>query len=252
MAMIPSVRSPSRDDREELESTLRLRAEGAVILWREVDQIVEQIKEHQRISQQRGQGRERARINTYLRTLSKQLGNLDNHLADLDPSTTQVIRRLLGGRLAELLSHRGFAELLNEPMSYDVSSHVLESREATARAGPARAIESELESYRANVSTRFAPDILKRLLRALRQPVLHFLEIERANRGGARPKIYRNHVIARLAPVYERLWHKAPVSTPEGKFVLLCELVLGAIGLDTAGADTAVARILKNSKSESS
>jgi hypothetical protein len=163
----------------------------------------------------------------------------------MDPSTMQVIRRLLGGRLAELLSHRGFAELLHESMSYDVSSHVLTSREATSRAGPARAIETELESYRANVSARSAPDLLKRLLRALRQPIQHFLEIERGNRGGAPPNIYRNHVIARLAPVYERLWHKAPVSTPDGKFVLLCELVLGAIGLDTGGTDTAVARILR-------
>lgn len=245
MAMTPTVRSPSQHDREELESTLRLWAEAAAIVWREVDQIVEEIAGHQRLSQQRAQGRNRPQINKYLRAVSKQLDILDKQLAELDPSTTQVIRRLLGVRLAELLSHRGFAELLDEPMSYHVSSHVLKSREATSRDGPARAIETELQSYRANVSARSAPDLLKRLLRALRQPVMHFLEIERGNRGGAPSKIYRNYVIGRLAPVYEDLWHKAPVSTPEGKFVLLCELVLGAIGLDTEGTDTAVARILK-------
>lgn len=243
--MTLTVRSPSQEDREELESTLRLRAEAAAILWREVDRIVEEITGHQRLIQQKAQGRDRRQINTYLRALSKQLENLDKQLAELDPSTTLVIGRLLGGRLAELLSHRGFAELLDEPMSYHVSSHILTSREATSRAGPAHAIETELQSYRANVSARFAPDLLKRLLRALRQPFLHFLEIERGNRGGAPSKIYRNHVIARLAQVYEDLWHKAPVSTPEGKFVLLCELVLGAIVLETEGTDTAVARILK-------
>ena len=140
------------------------------------------------MSQPRALDRDRQQINKYLGAISKQLENLDEQLAELDPSTTQVIRRLLGGRLAELLSHRGFAELLDEPMSYDISSHVLTSREATARAGPARAIETELESYRANVSARSAPDLLKRLLRALRQPVQHFLEIERGNRGGAPPQ----------------------------------------------------------------
>ena len=245
MAWIPAVRSPSQDDREELESTLRLRAEAAAILWREVDQIVEEITGHQRLSQQKAQGRDRRQINEYLVALSKQFEKLDKKLADLDPSTTQVICRLLGGPLAELLSHRGFAELLDMPMSYQVSGRVLTSREATSRDGPARAIETELQSYRANVSARAAPDLLKRLLRALRQPILHFLEIERGNRGGAPSKIYRNYVIGRLAPVYKDLWHKAPVSTPEGKFVLLCELVLGALGLDTEGTDKAVARILK-------
>src|SRR5512139_2738771 len=114
MTTIPTVHSPSQSDREEVESTLRLRAEAAAILWREVDQIVEEITGHQRLSEQRIQGRDRPRINTYLRTLSKQLENLDDHLADLDPSTTQVIRRLLGTRLAELVSHRGFAELLKQ------------------------------------------------------------------------------------------------------------------------------------------
>jgi hypothetical protein len=245
MAMTPTVHSPSQKDRDEINSTLRLRADAAAVLWREVDQIVEEITRHQRVSEQKTQGRDRSQINKYLRALSKQLENLDKHLADLDPSTAQFTRRLLGGRLAELLSHRAFAELLDEPMSYQVSSHVLRSREATSHNGLARAIETELQSYRANVSARAAPDLLKRLLRALREPVLHFLEIERGNRGGAPAKIYRNHVIDRLAPVYERLWHKAPVSTPEGKFVLLCELVLQAIGLDTEGTDKAVARILK-------
>jgi len=245
MAQIPIVRGPSPEDREELGLTLRLPTEAAAILWREVDQIVEEITGHQRLSQQRAQGRDRRQINKYLGALSKQLGNLDQHLADLDPSTTQVIRRLLSGPLAELLSHRGFAELLDEPMSYYISSHVLSSRKATSRDGQARAIESELQSYRGNVAARSAPDLLKRLLRALRQPVLHFLEIERGNRGGAPAKIYRNYVIARLAPVYERLWHKTPTSTPEGDFVSLCELVLDAIGLDTEGTDKAVARVLK-------
>jgi hypothetical protein len=243
--MILTVRNPSQEDRDELESTLRLRAGAAAILWREVNQIVEEITRYQHMSEQRTQGRDRPQINKYLRALSKQFESLDKHLTDLDPSTAQAIRRLLGGRLAELLSHRGFAELLDEPMSYHVSSHVLTSREATSRDGPARAIETELQSCRANVAARSAPDLLKRLLCALRQPVLHFLEIERGNRGGAPSKIYRNYVIGQLAPVYEDLWHKAPVSTPEGKFVLLCELVLGAIGLDTEGTDKAVARILK-------
>jgi hypothetical protein len=223
-----------------------------VILWREVDQIVQEIAGHQRMGEQKALSRDRGQINKYLRGLSKDLENLDKHLADVDPSTTQIIRRLLSGRLAELLSHRGFAELLDEPVSYQISSHVLTSREAVSREGPARAIETELQSYRASVAARSAPDLLKGLLRALRQPVLHFLEIERGNRGGAPFKIYRNHVIARLAPVYERLWHETPVSTPEGKFVLLCELVLGAIGLDTTGIDSAVARIhRKLYKSES-
>lgn len=129
-------------------------------------------------------------------------------------------------------------------MSYEVSRRVLNSREATSRAGPAAAIETELQSYRANVAARSAPELLKTLLHALRQPVLRFLEIERTNRGGAPSMIYRNYVVTRLAPVYERLWRKRPTPTPEGQFVLLCELVLGAIGLDTEGTDKAVGRIL--------
>jgi hypothetical protein len=40
-----------------------------------------------------------------------------------------------------------------------------------------------------------------------------------------------------------------PKSTPGGPFVLLCELVLTAVGMDSTGVEQAAARALKRFKS---
>src|SRR5262249_47389147 len=131
MVQIPQVHGASREDRAEIAYTLRRTTEATADLWREVDQIVEEIQEHQRLTYERVQGRERQQINKFLGTVSRQVGKLGQHLADLDPNTARVIRQLLGERLAELLSHRGFAELLDEPMSYEISRRAQMSREWT-------------------------------------------------------------------------------------------------------------------------
>ena len=184
MADAHEVRNPSSEDRREIEATLRLSGAAATLLWTEVDRVVDEIQEHKHMSQQRAQGRNRQKTNGYLGTLSKQLDKLNKHLTKLDPNTAPILRRLLSGPLGELISHRGFAMLLNVSLSYDVSSHTQNSREWTSRGGPGRAIEAELASRRTAVAADHTPELLDNLFIELRRPILRHLEIERSNRGG--------------------------------------------------------------------
>jgi hypothetical protein len=87
-------------------------------------------------------------------------------------------------------------------------------------------------------------------VRALNRPLIRFLDIERQNKGGAPAKLYRNYAVEQLVPVYQAIYGIPPTPTPGGQFVLLCELIITAIGLDTDGLDPAVARILRRLKAE--
>ena len=98
------------------------------MLWGEVARIVEEVQEHLRVTLHEAQGWDRRRINKRLGDVAKRLDELDRLLADPDPNFRQVILRLFRVPLGELLSHRGFGDLLKEPMSYHLSRSVENSR----------------------------------------------------------------------------------------------------------------------------
>lgn len=90
--------------------------------------------------------------------------------------------------------------------------------------------------------------MLSGLIHQLDRPLRVLLDLERRNRGGSPGKLYRNHAIQELIPAYERMFAERPTSTPGGCFVLLCELVLNGIGLETDGVEQAVQRALRYMK----
>jgi hypothetical protein len=241
------IHQPSRNDQQEIDKTLRLDTEASKFLWDVVQRLVNDIEQHASMQAERSQGKNRHQQLAYIRKISRSLTELMNNLANGDANTDRIIRSQLGTTLGELLSHRGFEQLIRTSPSYEISIHC--TRESSMREGPYRAFEEEMIQRRISIARRRAPDLLLELVRNLNDPLVRFLEIERQNRGGAPGRPYRNYVISELAPTYERVWGKSPTSTPRGRFATMCELILDAIGLETDGTDKAVARILSRNKS---
>jgi hypothetical protein len=242
------VHEPNAEDRSEIERIYSLDGPRSKLLWDSVHQIVREIQEHAATMEYRAKGRNRQQVNAYIRRLNRLLQQLNDHLLECDQNADSVIRRLLGNRLGVLLSHAAVANLTGITPTRELSVHIWDSLEERPRSEIYPALDKELASTRSLVTAQRATKTLRGLILVLSAPLGEFLELERQVRGGKPAKRYRNHVIARLAPVYRQLWEKQPTSSPEGKFVQLCEHLIDLIGLDTDGTDQAVVRILKRLK----
>jgi len=240
---------PDPVHRSEVDRNLGLDADASELLWQRVSRVVDEIKRHTAAVAEMAQGRNRRERLRYIQTLSSLLSKLEAHLADRDPNTDTVLRRHLGETLGELLSHRGFEQLIKTSPGYRVSSRFPSAREDVLRDdGLYKAYEQEMLGRRVNLGQQRAPGLLTALVGTLNGPLTRLLAIERENEGGAPGKIYRNYVIQQLVPTYEQIHGKPPTSTPSGGFMTMCELVLNAIGLEIEGLDQAAARILARSK----
>ena len=92
--------------------------------------------------------------------------------------------------------------------------------------------------------SRVSRMMLAALLRELNDPLIEHLGPTAQSAGGSPGKRYRNMAITRLAIWFEDLYGERPTPTPSGRFAQFCELILVAIGLDTEGLESAIARQL--------
>ena len=242
------IHQPSASDWDEIIASLRLPAEATTVLRRLVDQIVANIQNHEELSETIKRGRNRRQQLAHIRRLLRLFTQLEDVLDDRDLNTDRIIRQLLASELGELISLRGISRLADMQISSSVSDRVLRSRAATRRGGPYEAIEDEIEQRRRAVAEDIAPKLMLELVRALNANLARFLQFQRTNKGGRPGLLYRNYVIEKLIPFYRDVCGKEPTTTPEGKFVLLCELIVTAIGLDGTGIERAVERRLAASK----
>ena len=94
--------------------------------------------------------------------------------------------------------------------------------------------------------TIYGQQLVDSVLAAISKPVSSQLELERANRGGRKPDLYRNYLIQELGRSCPAILGRNATTTKSGRFVMLCEWVIDAVGYDSTGVDKAVPRILKN------
>jgi len=120
---------PNAEDRQEVDRTLCLDADASKLLWQRVSQLVGEITQHTVMLAEMAQGRTRKERLRYLRILSRLLGKLEAQFADRDPNTDTILRRQLGETLGELLSHRGFEQLIQTSPGYRVSHRFPSARE---------------------------------------------------------------------------------------------------------------------------
>jgi hypothetical protein len=235
---------PDDEAEANIVAHLRLDRRQAALLWRAVERIADQIRRHGAWREQPNVGSRQGALRC-LRRMSRQLRAVCELLEGADETTDAFVRSACADVLGRLLSNTAMREVRGRP--FDLGSDPSELVASARLSGEDidRFVERESVFRRTRIARREARGLVLGLLQAIDESIGALLAIERQNRGGSPGKLYRNHAVQELAPVYRALWNEAPTSTPGGRFVLLCELVLDALGLETDGLDAAVSRLLR-------
>ena len=165
-------------------------------------------------------------------------------LADIlaqDPAATlnELVPKELGSSLSTQAFERAGVAVVDR-LSVDIDR----SRAAQERTGPYPAFEDEAMQLRTLHARKLGAKVLEEMLRRLTGKVEAYLALERQDKGGRPPDIYRRYVISRLAVIFPQLYGKEPKSTVTGPFVRLCQFVMETLGLPVDGLETAVQRQL--------
>jgi hypothetical protein len=179
---------PNDEDRLDVDQHLSLDASASELLWRRVAQLVTDINRHEVFQAEMAQGRNRKERLRYIKTLSSLLAKLEIHLVDRDPNTDSVLRKELGETLGELLSHRGFEQLIQSSPGYEIDHSRFPSlrEDLSGDHGSYQAYEQEMLPRRINLAQKRTPQLLVKLAQTLNEPLARLLEIERQNEGGRR------------------------------------------------------------------
>ena len=89
-----------------------------------------------------------------------------------------------------------------------------------------------------------ASDLLADFLRGARIRIDDVLAVEKSRTAVGNPgRSYRNHLVARLLTAYPDIFGEPPTTTPGGRLLQLCELIVEHLGEDTDGLEFAVRRV---------
>jgi hypothetical protein len=180
----------------------------------------------------------------FFKRLSGALDRVATCLADNNANTDRLLRDLLAEPLSVLLDHRAFVRLIGADLEFGLDELHSDERVMNERDGPMGSVWAELASRKHDAARSQPSHLLHRLFEVLNQPIRSYLDVERQNKGGAPGQPERKHVIERLVPIFSKLTGNEPTSTPNGAFMVLCELVLNGLGFETDGLEKAVQRIL--------
>lgn len=182
-----------------------------------------------------------------LKRLVKISGKL-GQLMDLLETAPPESRRQLNGLLASLVGINFSIEAFEHigiAVDTSVSFRSLESREASSRGGPYRAMEIEVASARQKAGVSGADCALALVLSRVKQRIDMHVSLLRQSKGGHPLNFYRSYAIHELADAFQVHMRRRPTPTAGGKFLQLCEQVFPLLGVDTEGLDGAVERELR-------
>jgi len=186
-------------------------------------------------------GRDRTGQLDVLAKLVKSLNQCDR-LLRTDTGTSRLLRRALRVSLGENLDIHGLAKLFPEDsLPTAPTGRQLLTREATSRSGDVD------RSWSRPITDDFlrthADEAMRRLLSQLRREVeLAWKALKSA--PVPRGNIPRQIALSYLANIYQKVQSREPAASKGGPFVRFCEGSLAAIGIDTAGLESAIDRLL--------
>jgi hypothetical protein len=216
-------RSPSAEDRAAIKAEFKLEDAQEARLWKVVDRVIEECTGDASFKRTAPGRKDRVKA---LRDLQRDVGRLKKTFERSAP--------VLHG----LLLRTTYADLDGLFTSYEVSGGMRPPMRP-----PMRPLQKGgMHSSR----TIYGPQLVDSVLAAISKPVSSQLELERANRGGRKPDLYRNYLIQELGRSCPAILGRNATTTKSGRFVMLCEWVIDAVGYDSTGVDKAVPRILKN------
>jgi hypothetical protein len=183
-----------------------------------------------------------------LRALEQSFSKLVSALEVTGPLLQSQVRLLLADEVGASLSDHSF-NCVRRPRS-DLSLRTVARPEGLRAQQLYEALEDEAARYRRSTAEDAAEIVLAAFARRCAARILNYLERERLHRGGNPGRIYRNHVLIRLAASFHHVFATTPTTTVDGPFELLAADVLPLFDLDTDGLDQAIKRCLRHLKAQ--
>jgi len=90
--------------------------------------------------------------------------------------------------------------------------------------------------------------ILAHFIDQVYMPLEKWVALDKLNKGGRPPKLYRQFMIQKLAERSSWIVGRQATTTPKGKFAELCIAVLPACGFDSEGIEKAIEGVLGKMK----
>jgi len=179
-----------------------------------------------------------------LDVLAELVNNLNkcDRLLRTDTGTSRLLRRALRVSLGEHLNIRGLAKLFPEDsLPAAPSGRQLLTRKATSRSGDVG------QSWSRGITDDFlrsrSDEAMRRLLSQLRREI-EFVWKALKSAPVPRGNIPRQIALSCLVNIYRKVQSREPAASKRGPFVRFCKGCLAAIGIDTAGLESAIDRLL--------
>jgi hypothetical protein len=229
-------RYPDETHIVEIAQTLGLPNEQAATLHSAISFIVRKVRTLQETKERFGPDSPAV---AGLRRISRHLTNAERDLQAADPLIKEVLNS------AYLNLGRKLAKARRDPWLDKVSIH--HRGEYDKYAKPFSGTYEEIFKARKRDDEE-VPDTIHNV----KSSITSITNILGKRRVGSPGRVYRNAALEYLVPVYAVIFDKKPTSTAGGQFLLFCELILQAIGLDARGLDKAVAQVLKELRTQKS
>lgn len=178
---------------------------------------------------------ERQELVDALKAFSKALGKLEDVVTVNLPKLSDALPNAVGSAIGDMLTQTEIERALGKKLASPFPGEPVQGEidQATAFARQAQGITA-------------GPELFIHMLKKIHQPLEAWLRENNANKGG-RPKDYvRDYLILKLAENAEAIIGQPPSS--RGRFLDLCNAVLGACMFSTDGLRDAVERALGTRK----
>ena len=111
-------------------------------------------------------------------------------------------------------------------------------------------LEELFQPRRRALGLKYGHLILAHFIDQVYAPLKKWVALDKHNKGGRPPKLYRQFMIQRLAERSSWIVGRRATTTPTGKFAKLCIAVLPACGFDSEGIEKAIEGVLGRMKGQ--
>jgi hypothetical protein len=237
-------RSPNAEDRAAIKAEFKLEDAEEAHLWMVVDRVIQECTRHASFERTEPSRKERVKA---LRDLQRDVERLKKTFELSAPVLRDLLRKTTYADLGGFFTSDALNEIAQQWVGPELQFSLLQ-RAVTRkydRLNPAEVDRLTIDGRR-EVGRDYGRQLVGSVLTAISKPVSSQVELERAFRGGRKPDLYRNYLIQELGRSCPAILGRNATTTKSGRFVMLCEWVIDAVGYDSTGVDKAVPRILKN------
>jgi len=185
-----------------------------------------------------------------LKRLEKALGRLQYELK----SSANLMEHFLPHNTVEYIGRSLTFSAMGEALKKDVFPEdfdlQLERISSEGKPIPLPFLEELFQPRRRALGLKYGHLILAHFIDQVYAPLKKWVALDKHNKGGRPPKLYRQFMIQRLAERSSWIVGRRATTTPTGKFAKLCIAVLPACGFDSEGIEKAIEGVLGRMKGQ--